>query len=76
MMMLDTREGSLHDELLISADSHVAITHDQVRAHLASSFHPDYDAAVAAFTQRMARGTAVAGSLASPAVTATTSVPR
>ena len=39
MTMLDTREGSLDDELLISADSHVAITHDQVRAHLASSFH-------------------------------------
>jgi predicted TIM-barrel fold metal-dependent hydrolase len=60
MTILDTREGPLDDELLISADSHVAITHDQVRAHLASSFHPDYDAAVAAFTQRMARGTAAA----------------
>ena len=45
---------------LISADSHVAITHDQVRAHLARAFHPDYDEAVAAFTQRMARGTAAA----------------
>src|SRR5208283_3474693 len=60
MTILDHREGSLNDELLISADSHVAITHDQVRAHLAAGFHPDYDAAVAAFAQRMARGTAAA----------------
>ena len=33
MTTLDAREGSPNDELLISADSHVAITHDQVRAH-------------------------------------------
>ncbi len=60
MTVLDAREGPMSDERLISADSHVAITHDQVRAHLASAFHPDYDAAVAAFTQRMARATAAA----------------
>ncbi len=60
MTMLDTREGPTGDELLISADSHVAITHDQVRAHLASAFHEDYDAAVSAFAQRMARGSAAA----------------
>ena len=48
------------EERLISADSHVAITHEQVRAHLARAFHPDYDEAVAAFTQRMACGTAAA----------------
>ncbi len=60
MTILDAAVGPTSDELLISADSHVAITHDQVRAHLASTFHEDYDAAVAAFTQRMARGTAAA----------------
>ena len=60
MTVLDAREGSTSDERLISADSHVAITHEQVRAHLARAFHADYDAAVAAFTQRMARGTAAA----------------
>ena len=58
MTVLEAREGSSSHERLISADSHVAITHAQVRTHLASAFHADYDAAVAAFTQRMARGTA------------------
>ena len=60
MTTLDAREGSMNDELLVSADSHVAITHNQVRAHLAAGFHEDYDEAVAAFAQRMARGTAAA----------------
>jgi len=60
MTVVDAHEGRTSDERLISADSHVAITHDQVRAHLARAFHPDYDEAVAAFTQRMARGTAAA----------------
>ena len=60
MTVLDAHESSVSDERLISADSHVAITHAQVRAHLASAFHPDYDDAVAAFTQRMKRGTAAA----------------
>ena len=64
MTILDTGEGPTGDELLISADSHVAITHDQVRAHLASAFHEDYDAAVAAFAQRMARGSAAANQAA------------
>jgi predicted TIM-barrel fold metal-dependent hydrolase len=45
-------------ERLISADSHVAVTHDQVKSHLAAKFHSDYDEAVAAFAQRMARGAA------------------
>src|ERR1700735_1667568 len=58
MTVVDTRRDLLNDERLISADSHVAITHDQVRAHLASAFHPDYDEAVAAFALRMSRGTA------------------
>ncbi|MDR3648188.1 MAG: hypothetical protein P4L20_03770, partial [Acidimicrobiales bacterium] len=60
MTIVDTQRGSISDELLVSADSHVAITHDQVRAHLAAGFHEDYDQAVAAFSQRMARGTAAA----------------
>ena len=44
MTVLDAREGPKSDERLISADSHVAITHEQVRAHLARAFHADYDA--------------------------------
>ena len=43
MAILDTGQRSADDELLVSADSHVAITHSQVRAHLASGFHEDYD---------------------------------
>jgi len=57
---LETREDAQGAERLISADSHVAIGHDQVRSHLATKFHPDYDAAVTAFAQRMARGAAAA----------------
>lgn len=60
MTIVEEREGSENGELLISADSHVAITHEQVRAHLAPNLYSDYDAAVAAFTQRMARGAAAA----------------
>lgn len=33
-------------ERLVSADSHVTLTHDSVKARLASKFHGDYDAAV------------------------------
>lgn len=60
MTIVEERKESKSGELLISADSHVAITHDQVRAHLAPSLYSDYDSAVAAFAQRMARGTAAA----------------
>ena len=60
MTVVDAHQGPMNDERLISADSHVAITHEQVRAHLARAFHSDYDEAVAAFTQRMSRGTAAA----------------
>lgn len=38
---------------LISADSHVAITQDQVKAHLASKWHGEYDDAVAEFGRLM-----------------------
>jgi len=41
------------DERVISADSHVTLTHDQVKAHLAPKFHEVYDDAMAAFEQRM-----------------------
>ena len=60
MTILEEHKDSDGAELLISADSHVAISHDQVRAHLAPSLYSDYDAAVAAFARRMARGTAAA----------------
>ena len=32
---------------IISSDSHVSVQHDDVKAHLASRFHDDYDAALA-----------------------------
>lgn len=59
------------DERLISADSHVAVGHDQVKANLATRFHADYDAAVAAFAQRMAKAAGAAnqaGATMRPAV--------
>jgi predicted TIM-barrel fold metal-dependent hydrolase len=37
---------------LISADSHVAMTHDRVKAFLGSSFHDDYDDAVAEYEHK------------------------
>jgi predicted TIM-barrel fold metal-dependent hydrolase len=43
-------------ERLISADSHVAISHDQIKANLAKKFHADYDDAVSAFQLRMSTG--------------------
>jgi len=47
-------------ELLISSDSHAQVSHDAVKAHLATKFHGDYDAAVAGYAQRMAKGAAAA----------------
>jgi predicted TIM-barrel fold metal-dependent hydrolase len=41
-------------ERLISADSHVAISHVQVKSHLASRYHDAYDQAQQAFAARMA----------------------
>lgn len=40
-------------ERLVSADSHVAVKHKQVKANLPADLHEDYDAAVAAFGERM-----------------------
>lgn len=42
---------------LISADSHVKISHDQVKAHLPVRFHGAYDEAAAGYDARMSRGT-------------------
>lgn len=41
-------------ERLISADDHVDLGHDTVKAHLATKFHGDYDAAVMDFAASMA----------------------
>jgi uncharacterized protein len=38
---------------LISADDHVDLSHDSVKEHLASKFHDDYDAGIAAFRATM-----------------------
>ncbi|TML13925.1 MAG: hypothetical protein E6G39_09140 [Actinobacteria bacterium] len=36
-------------ERLISSDDHVDLSHDNIKAYLATKFHDDYDAAIAAF---------------------------
>lgn len=41
----------------MSADSHVKISHHQVKAHLPARLHRAYDAAAGAYEQRMSRGT-------------------
>jgi predicted TIM-barrel fold metal-dependent hydrolase len=46
-------------ERLISADSHINVTQDQVKAHLARRYHTAYDDAVAQFENRvLSKGTA------------------
>src|SRR5579863_10502758 len=40
---------------VISADSHVAVSHDQVTSHLASRWHEPYVTAQRAFADRMSR---------------------
>jgi uncharacterized protein len=57
---ISTESSSATAEQLISADSHVAVSHDQVKANLSPKLHEEYDAAVAAFTQRMSRGAGAA----------------
>ena len=47
-------------ERIISADSHVAVSHDQIKANLDPKFHAAYDDAVRAFGERMARGAGAA----------------
>ena len=61
--MTDVLTGSaaaVSHERLISADSHVQVTHDQIKANLDPKFHQAYDDAVAAFAQRMSRGAGAA----------------
>ena len=47
-------------ERIISADSHVKVEHDQIKANLATRYHESYDEAVTAFQERMSRGAAKA----------------
>ena len=43
-------------ERVISADSHVKIEHEQIKANLASKYHGAYDTALRAFAAKMANG--------------------
>ena len=52
--------SALAGERLISADSHVKVTHEQIKANLATKFHQSYDDALASFAARMARGAGAA----------------
>jgi uncharacterized protein len=47
-------------ERLISADSHVSITHDQVKRYLDPAHHDAYDAAATVYETRMSKGTGAA----------------
>src|SRR5947209_1627416 len=59
--LADTSNRSLSmTERLISADSHVKVSHEQVKSHLAAQYHEPYDAAVAGLEARMARGAGAA----------------
>jgi uncharacterized protein len=61
-------------ERLISADSHVKMTHDQVKSHLSPKFHDDYDQASGAYEARMSRGTGAANRAGAAKVAASHSV--
>ena len=43
-------------ERLISADSHVTVSHDDVKAKLPSALHAEYDDAVASLVRTMSGG--------------------
>ena len=43
---------------IISSDSHVSVQHDDVKAHLATRFHDEYDAALAQAYREMLGGNA------------------
>lgn len=47
-------------ERLISADSHVKMSHEQVKQHLPTRLHDAYDSASGAYEARMSRGTGAA----------------
>ncbi|HEY1741214.1 MAG TPA: hypothetical protein VGI86_21040, partial [Acidimicrobiia bacterium] len=60
-------------ERLVSADSHVKMSHEQVKRHLATTHHDAYDAASGAYEARMSRGTGAAnraGATSGPAIAA------
>src|ERR1700692_1985582 len=61
-------------ELLISADSHVKMSHEQVKAHLASKHHLAYDQAAGAYEARMRRGTGAANRAGAVQVAASNAV--
>src|SRR5439155_806058 len=43
---------------VISSDSHVNVRHEQVKAHLATKFHDDYDAALVEYARAVFGGNA------------------
>ena len=47
-------------ERVISADSHVKVSHEQIKANLSPRFHQAYDDALRAFGERMMRGAGAA----------------
>ena len=51
--MSERSERSELPERLISADSHVSISHEQVKSHLATAWHDAYDRAQQTFAGRM-----------------------
>jgi uncharacterized protein len=61
-------------ERLISADSHVKMSHEQVKAHLASKHHWAYDQAAGAYEARMSRGTGAANRAGAAQVAASNAV--
>src|ERR1700704_6498184 len=48
--MMTLTEGKYR---LISADDHVDLSHEQIKANLATRFHQDYDGAVGEFVEQM-----------------------
>ena len=53
---------------LISADSHVNVEHDEVKAHLAARYHEDYDDALAQARRAMLGGNAAKANAAGMAI--------
>jgi predicted TIM-barrel fold metal-dependent hydrolase len=65
------------DERLISADSHVKMTHEEIKKYLPASLHQAYDVAAGGYESRMSRGTGQAnraGAAGGPSVAAANSV--
>ena len=52
--------GTSTKERLISADDHVDLSHDRIKANLATKFHDDYDAGLGAFQASMGSTASVA----------------